>query len=102
MANPRTLTWTNPTTRVDGTPYAQADNAGYEIQLDGEGAVSIPLAWGTSFDLTTLSAYQDLRSGNHTIALAAVSKEGLKSAYSSPSTFQIAMAPRSPTNLVLA
>lgn len=100
--NPTKLTWVNPTTREDGTPYAQGDNAGYEIQIDGQGAVGIPVAWGTSFDLPTLQAYQALKSGTHTLALDAVSKEGLKSNFSAATSFLIAIRPSPPTNLVLS
>lgn len=98
MANPTKLNWTNPTTRVDGTPYTQADNAGYEIRLDGGSAVSIPLAFGTQFDLASLASYQSLPFGNHTVEIRAVSKGGLSSAFSQAATFpKVESAPNSPT-----
>lgn len=100
--NPTVISWTNPTTRVDGSPYGQADNAGYELGIDGTGAVSIPLAWGTQFDLTTLDAYRALNSGTHTLTLAVVSKGGVKSNPTPPVSFQIEVAPMAPTNLVVA
>lgn len=97
-----TLTWQNPASYTDGSAYAQADNAGYTIKIDSEPAVSIPLPWGTSFDLSTLAAYQALKRGSHTVALAAVSKEGLASDFSTPVTFPIAVAPMAPTHLAMA
>lgn len=64
MANPHVLTWTNPTTNTDSSPYdVAAENAGYTVQLDGAGAVSIPLAAGTSFDLATVAEFASLPSG---------------------------------------
>jgi hypothetical protein len=99
MANPKTLTWTNPTQYTDGSAYPQSDNVGYTIKFDGVGAVAIPLAYGTTFDLSSLAAYQALKRGSHTVALAAVSKAGIESAFSTPATFQIEVAPVAPSNL---
>jgi len=107
--NPRTISWTNPTTRTDGTPYDVAtQNAGYELALANPAGsalvpfISIPLAFGTSFDLSSAAAYQALPSGSYEFALAVTSKEGLTSAYSERAPFQIAVAPVAPTGLVLA
>lgn len=99
--NPKSVSWTNPTTYTDGSTYAQTDNAGYTLQLDSTPSISIPLAWGTSFDLTTLSAYTSLKKGSHTVSVAAVSKDGIPSAFGTPATFQVAVAPNSPTNVVV-
>ena len=101
MATPHTMTWTNPTTNTDGTPYLQADNAGYELAIDSQPAVSIPLAYGTSFDLNALNAFADLKSGLHTIALRVVSKQGVASDFSAPLTFPVVGTPMAPTNLAL-
>lgn len=103
MANPKVLSWTNPTQYTDGSPYdASTANAGYVIALDGLGAVAIPLAFGTSFDLSTLAAYQALKRGSHTVALAVVTKEGMQSDFSSATTFQIAVPAMAPTSLKMA
>lgn len=100
--SPRVLSWTNPTTYTDGTPYAQTDNAGYVIQLDSTPSVGIPVAWGTSFDLSTLAGYSVLKKGSHTVSLAVVSKDGVQSAFSSPATFPIIGTPTPPQNLAVA
>lgn len=81
MARAYPLTWVNPTAREDGTAYDQTQNAGYEIQLDGAGAVSVPLAWGTSIDLATVAPFQALPSGVHTLGLAVVDTGGLVSSF---------------------
>lgn len=97
-----TLTWENPTTNTDGTPYAPADNAGYELAIDGSGAVGIPLAYGTSFDLNSLTAFTSLKSGSHSIALRVVSKQGVASDFSSAATFLVTPTPMAPKNLAVA
>jgi hypothetical protein len=103
MANPKVLSWENPTKCVDGSAYDAAnENAGYVIAIDGQGAVAIPLAFGTSFDLSTLSAFQTLKRGNHQVALAVVSKAGEQSDFSSPVTFPIVSPALAPTNLKMA
>lgn len=98
----RTLRWVNPTQREDGTAYAQAENAGYEIQVDGTGAVSIPVAWATEFDLETLALWPTLKHGQHNAALAVVDKGGLKSAFSSAATFPVSVRPLAPKSLAFA
>ncbi len=96
--NQHNLHWTNPTTYTDGSPFdATTKTAGYTIQLDGTGAVSIPLAFGTSFDLATLAAYQALKRGSHTVALSIVDKDGGVSDYSTAATFQVNVAPSAPS-----
>lgn len=103
MASPHTLSWTNPTTNTDGTAYnASTDNAGYTLQLDGVGTVSIPLVFGTTFDMYTLDAFQALKAGLHTASLQVVSKQGVASDFSSAATFSVAGKPSAPTNLVVA
>lgn len=100
MTAPHVLNWTNPTANTDGSAYTQSQNAGYTIQIDGTGAaVSVPLAWGTSFDLSTLALWSGLKSGSHTVALAAVSTGGQQSAFSTPASFPVPATPNSPSNL---
>jgi hypothetical protein len=95
-----TLTWVNPTTRLDGTPYNGAsENAGYEISIDDQPAVSVPLQWGTSFELNSLALYSELKHGTHKVELIAVDKGGRRSPESAPTTFQTYSPPSAPTNL---
>lgn len=107
--NPKTLSWVNPTTRTNGTPYdITTENAGYDLALATPAGgplvpfVSIPLAFGTSFDLSTAAAFQALASGSYEFALRVVSKEGLPSDYSARAPFQVAVAPSAPTDLAVA
>lgn len=100
--NPKNISWVNPTTYTDGTIYSQTDNAGYTLQLDTTPAISIPLAWGTTFDLTTLTSYKALKRGAHTVSVAVVSKAGIQSDFGTPATFQVEVAPSAPTAIVVA
>lgn len=99
------MTWTNPTTDTDGNPYGQGDNAGYSIMVDGQPAVSVPLAWGTSFDLAQLAAVQALKSGSHTAQLALISspaKGGVTGLYTAPVMFSVYATPNAPANLSIS
>lgn len=98
----RMIFWENPTTRVDGSPYAQADNAGYELKINDTPAVAIPVAWGTQFDIEQLEVYKNLKYGTHKLWLAVVDKGGLRSDYAGPATFQIVSPPLAPTALRVA
>jgi hypothetical protein len=99
---PRDVTWTNPTERVDNTPFdSTTETAGYELALDSAPAISIPIGYATSYDLTQLSAYADLKTGTHSATLAITDKEGNTSAPSAPATFRVALAPLAPTALAV-
>jgi hypothetical protein len=102
MANPHTLNWTNPTTNTDGSALTEAENAGYQISLDGGAAVSIPLAWGTTFDMSSLAAYEALKSGAHTVTLALVTTAGVVGVASNAASFSIAAVPSAPTGLTVS
>lgn len=99
-----TVSWVNPTKTTDGGDYdAATENAGYVLAFDGgDGAVSLPLAFGTSFDYGTLQAYQDLKSGTHTLTLAVVTKEGVTGNFSEPATFRKTGTPLAPTSVAVA
>jgi hypothetical protein len=101
MANAHTLSWVNPTTNTDGSPFAQSDSAGYELAFDGTPAVSIPLTYGTSFDMSTLAAYEALSTGTHTVTLAIVNTGGNASAPSNAASFSIVATPNAPTQLAV-
>lgn len=94
------LTWVNPTANTDGTPYnAASENAGYELAFDSDvPAVTLPFALGTTFDMSTTTAFQDLTSGTHDVRLRVVTKGGTKSAYA-VGTFQIVGTPLAPSAL---
>lgn len=99
------MSWVNPTTDTDNNPYAQGDNAGYMIAIDGQPAVSIPLTWGTSFDLAQLAAVQSLKSGQHTAQLALISspaKGGVTGLFTAPVTFPVYPTPNAPSNLSIS
>lgn len=95
------MSWQNPTTDTDGNAYGQDDNAGYVIAIDGQPNVSIPLVYGTSFDLGTLASIQVLKAGQHSAQLALVSKSGVTGAFSPPATFSNFPTPAAPAGLTI-
>lgn len=102
-SGPHNLSWTNPTTNVDGSPYdAATDSAGIDIVIDGLPAVSVPVGGVTTFDLSTLAEFPALKSGAHTVAIEIVPKIGVASALSAAATFSVGSAPAVATNLAVA
>jgi hypothetical protein len=99
--NPHTLSWSNPTTNTDGSALAQTDVAGYQLALDGAAAVSVPIGYATTFDMSTLAAYEALKSGSHTATLALTNVEGNTGAASNAVTFSIAAIPGAITDLAV-
>jgi hypothetical protein len=75
--NPSTISWTNPTQYVDGTPFGPEDFAGYEFGYrpvntgDYALTVAVPVTFSvTSLDLSALSLPQlvDLDLSMRTVA----------------------------------
>lgn len=108
VTNPKTLSWANATQAVNSGGATVAwdpttDMAGIQISFDGQAAVSVPTSLGaTSFNLTTLAAYLALPVGQHTLAMADVTKEGAVGASSPPVTFLTDVVPLAPTSVTLA
>lgn len=106
--NPSTATWVNAAFAVDqnGNQVAwspAADMAGVQIGFDGAPAISVPNSAGiTSLNLKTISAYQSLAPGSHTMTIADVTKEGIVGSAATSNPFSIAVVPVAPSNLALA
>lgn len=69
--------WTNPTHDKDGNPYTEADHAVYLVTVDNGAPITLPLTWGTNYDLGTLAEVQALKSGQHTAVIVSKSKKGV-------------------------
>lgn len=102
MATPHVLSWDNPTVNIDGTTFDPTTQAGINIVLDSEAAVSVPLASGTSFDMASLAAYEALKSGAHTVGIELVTVGGTTSALSNVASFSIVATPMAPTSLKIS
>lgn len=106
--NPQNISWVNPiqAKAPDGSAVAWDANtelAGIEIAIDAVPAVSVPVAFGaTTFQLASLDAYKQLGSGDHSVKLAVVTKEGVASDFSAAVTFSVAVVPFAPTAVVVA
>lgn len=97
------ISWDNPTTNVDGSPYNHnTDGVGYELALNSEQPLLVlPFAFGNSFDMSSIAAFANLGYGTHTVRLRVISRNGGASAWAS-ATFLKAPAPSAPANLEVA
>lgn len=101
MANPTKLAWEGPTKYTDGSAFGAADFAGFEISVNGQPAVALPVQWQTTnqyeFDIAALG----LSFGTHAVNLRTVAVNGQRSDPSATVTFQLAdeRRPFPPTNL---
>jgi hypothetical protein len=101
-AGPSLLTWTLPTSNTDGSALDPTTLAGVQLSIDGSAAVAVPVASATKFDMVGLAAYDALKPGSHTIALALVTKGGAVSDFTSPLSFPVGVVPMAATNLAVA
>lgn len=101
MANPTKLKWVGPTTYTDGSSFGEADLAGFQITVDGNPAVNVPMAYTATnayeFDIADLS----LAYGTHTVTVATVARNGGVSVQSNPATIVLVdeRVPNPPTSL---
>src|SRR5688572_15667985 len=109
MANPTVLRWQGPTTWSNGNPFTQADYAGYEVQVNGQAAVALPVQWAPSnqysLELASLAAIEaeegEIRV--FSVALRTVASNGLTSDWSAPLSFSLDLrTPNPPTSLAVA
>ncbi len=97
MANPTRFRWRHDGRNTDGTPFTADQFAGFELEVNGQGAVSIPAGYDADGEyevpFTDLPAIS--QTGNYTLRLRVVNRAGSASAFSAPVTF--AMDFRVPT-----
>jgi hypothetical protein len=94
----RKVKFDNPTKNTDGTAFdAKNNTAGYDVVIDGQPAVSVPVGYATEIDLESLAGFSALKAGKHTVQLDVVSKEGARSDLSAPATFPVVGTPLAPT-----
>jgi hypothetical protein len=103
MANPKALSWVGATSYVDGTPFGQADLAGYEVEVNALDAFSIPVAWNVeniySFPVIDLP---NLKQGSNVVRMRTAATNGQVSDWTGPVTFQFVSTPEAPTNVVVS
>lgn len=106
MANPKTLSWTQPALNEDGSVFDATQFRAFGIFIDTAPALDIPIAWSTSgaysIPLASIAALQ--APGTHTIKMVTQHKNGLISAPSAPLTFVMAdeRVPKSPLALAVS
>lgn len=94
------LEWTGPTTYEDGTPYGQADHGGYELELNGELAIAVPVAWNVDSKYSLdLAGVAGVRQGDNTARMRTVAANGQVSEWTGSVTFRYLSTPLAPQNL---
>ena len=84
------LTWTRPTTRLDGTALPEAEIAGYKIYFgtsSGAYAAFITVTGATQYEVVTLPP--TFSPGTYYFVVAAYDTAGVESAYSTETTVVI-------------
>lgn len=102
MANPTRLSWAHDQRNTDGTEFTFTQFAGFELEINGGSAVSIPAEWNTagvySLPLADLAAVQ--KSGGYTLRMRVVNRAGNASDFSAPVTFSMDFrVPTAPSGL---
>lgn len=97
------LQWTGPSTYVDGLPYGEADHGGYEIEVNGEAAVAIPLGWDADnhyeFPIADLP---HIKQGDNAARMRTVAANGEVSDWTPVVMFSFRSKPRASADLVVA
>lgn len=97
------LQWTGPSTFTDGKPYGEAEHGGYEIEVNGQAAVAIPLGWDSDNQYEfPLADLPHVKQGDNAARMRTVAANGQVSDWTGSVTFPYASTPRPPANLVVA
>lgn len=96
--------WKQPPTMEDGSPFTAEMFAGWELIVDDQPAIAVPLQWDGSadtvyeFDLAQLS----LTEAPHTLTMRTIERDGDKSPASPQVTFTYKRVPSPPLVLSVA
>ena len=97
-----TLRWNGPTTYEDGLAYGQADHGGYEIEVNGQSAVAVPVAWNSANTYTfPVKDLPHLKQGTNALRMRTVAANGEVSVWTDPTTFSFRSTPKAPTGVVV-
>jgi len=109
-ANPTTISWTDPTTNVDGTPIAAGEITGYAVGVrsttaSGSAAGTYPYTASapSSSSSELLSALTPLlTAGTYVAAVQAVTAAGNSAWSAESSPFTITEIPNPPSNVLVS
>lgn len=98
MAQKTKLTWYGPTEYVDGTPYGQTDHGGYELEINGQVGIAVPVAWNSAstYELPILGL-PNIKQGDNVARIRTVAANGQVSEWTPAVTFQWLSVPKAPT-----
>lgn len=96
------ITWTGPTTYTDGRPYGQVDHGGYELEVNGQTAIAIPVQWNTANTYTyPVVDLPNLHQGTNALRMRTVAANGQVSDWTGQVTFPFLSIPGIPTHLAV-
>jgi hypothetical protein len=100
MANQ--FTWTQPLVNTDGSVFDEPQFEGYEFEVDGAPAFSVPVAWVAAGNYSIPIAAVVSAAGSHVARVQVAHKDGTRSAYSNTVAFTIQRTPEAPINFSVA
>lgn len=102
VRNPSVLKWRHDGKNIDGSDFDAAKFGGWQLDLNGEGAVSVPLAWETDGQYEAPIEALELPEGDYTARLRLVTRDGVQSDWSNTVQFEIRAVPTAPLELSVA
>lgn len=95
------LSWNQPFTNTDGSPFDLAQYQRYEVQFDALPVQALPVAWDVDGSFV-FDADVNLADGAHTGKIRVVNKTGTPSAWSNTASFTVTKVPEAPTSFSVA
>lgn len=88
--------WAQPKQNTDGSAFDAAQFAGYELEVDGAAAVSVPVAWNDSGNYELPFAGLSFADGSHVARIRVKHVNGAVSDFSDSAAFTVARQPVAP------
>lgn len=91
MANPTKLTWRHDGKNTDGSIFDASQFGGWELEINGELAVSVPIGWSDAgvFELPLIDLEAIQVTGDYTLRMRLRHKNGNVSDWSEPASFSM-------------
>jgi hypothetical protein len=91
------LSWNQPFTNTDGSPFDLAQYQRYEVQFDALPVQALGVTWDAD-GAFSYDADVNLADGAHTGRIRVVNKTGTASAWSNVASFTVTKVPEAPTS----
>lgn len=100
--NPSTIGWSHDGKNTDGSGFDPARFGGWQLDINGQPAISVPIGWETDNQYEAPIAALKLAEGDYRATLRLVTKDGISSASSNAVDFEIRKVPNAPLVLAVA